>query len=681
MRNLKRGIRATRKAVEELAPRLLHPLGAGRRAFLNRPVPDVELGRELRTHLRDQFLLDAGLAAEYVSGLRSLSAGLETLLLNEALSIRGHVFDLMGSGPVFAGDPIDWHRDLVSGYRWHNHRHYGRYRPTPFPGGADIVVPWELSRCQHFARLGQAYWITRDEAYAIECLREMLDWVNANPWPYGVNWASPMDAAIRAVNWIWGLAFLVDSPSLNDHLLARAAAWLVLHGRHVRANLSGPQWNQYPNNHYLAELVSLLTIALVFPSLRDSPGWKAFSLRELERQAKRQILPDGVSFEASLPYHRLAAEMLAFSVFLCRRNAVEPPAAVVQRLEAMLQVLQETTRPDGRTPVLGDQDNGRLHKLAVWTDRSREWCDYRYLLALGSIASGRTDMAPTGGEPWQEALWIAGPRAVAGARATRRVPTRALTSRAAAFPDGGLYILRARNGYVLVDVGPTGTAGRGAHSHNDDLSFELFAHGQAWLVDPGAYVYTRDYLERHRFRSTAYHNVVLVDEQEVNTLSAARPFDLYEMSPVTVLQWEPGPTACVLKVEQAAYRRLADPVHHQREFVLSSGSESLVLRDHFSCKRHHTYRAFYHLAPHIRVARVSPTDCVLVGARRRQATMQWHLEGLHVDAPQTEVLQGWVSPSYGVRQEAAILAIRWSGRGTCCLSTRVGFRPRRRPSP
>ncbi len=48
-------------------------------------------------------------------------------------------------------------------------------RPT------DVKVPWELSRCQHFTTLGQAYWLTGDERYAREFVDEVSDWIARNP--------------------------------------------------------------------------------------------------------------------------------------------------------------------------------------------------------------------------------------------------------------------------------------------------------------------------------------------------------------------------------------------------------------------------------------------------------------------------------------------------------------------
>ena len=107
------------------------------------------------------------------------------------------------------GEEIDWHIDFKSGHRWNTSTYFKRIQPAAYPGGFDIKVPWELSRCQHFSRLGQAYWLTGDEKYAQEWVAQVSGWIETNPWPYGVNWASTMDVSIRIINWLWGLAFFL----------------------------------------------------------------------------------------------------------------------------------------------------------------------------------------------------------------------------------------------------------------------------------------------------------------------------------------------------------------------------------------------------------------------------------------------------------------------------------------
>jgi len=97
-----------------------------------------------------------------------------------------HEFDLLGSGLRSLGTPLPWHTDFKTGREWPlqycaDIEYNELDRPT------DVKVPWELSRCQHFTRLGQAYWLTGDERYAAEFVAETTNWIEANPLSYGVN--------------------------------------------------------------------------------------------------------------------------------------------------------------------------------------------------------------------------------------------------------------------------------------------------------------------------------------------------------------------------------------------------------------------------------------------------------------------------------------------------------------
>src|SRR5206468_12800816 len=90
----------------------------------------------------------------------------ERIVADADRSLR-HEFDLRGSGPVELGDRIPWLTDFKTGKTWPiQYCRQIEYNELDRP--TDVKVPWELSRCQHFARLGQAYWLTGDDRYARE---------------------------------------------------------------------------------------------------------------------------------------------------------------------------------------------------------------------------------------------------------------------------------------------------------------------------------------------------------------------------------------------------------------------------------------------------------------------------------------------------------------------------------
>src|SRR5439155_7202590 len=126
-----------------------------------------------------------------------------------------HEFDLLGSGSVELGDRIPWLTDFKTRKTWPiQYCRQIEYNELDRP--TDVKVPWELSRCQHFARLGQAYWLTGDDRYAAEFAAEVTDWIASNPYAHGVNWACAMDVALRAVSWIGGFAYMGEAPACRD---------------------------------------------------------------------------------------------------------------------------------------------------------------------------------------------------------------------------------------------------------------------------------------------------------------------------------------------------------------------------------------------------------------------------------------------------------------------------------
>ena len=94
--------------------------------------------------------------------------------------------------------------------------------------------------------------MTGDERYAREFVAEVGDWIDRNPFAYGVNWACAMDVALRAVNWMWGFYFM-GAAQACARSRASAEAFirsLYMHGEFVSRNLETSDIN---GNHYLSD--------------------------------------------------------------------------------------------------------------------------------------------------------------------------------------------------------------------------------------------------------------------------------------------------------------------------------------------------------------------------------------------------------------------------------------------
>jgi Heparinase II/III N-terminus len=225
---------------------------------------------------------------------------------SEAECVLNHRVDYLGSGMVDLGPAIDWHQDFKSGSRWPR-SFYQDVDAVCLDDSSDPKVPWELSRGHQLLTLARAARLYHDERFASELEVQLNSWLEENRPGYGINWVNAMEIAIRSVNWIWAIGTLEHFRPLDSALRGSVTRSLQTHGRHIASNLEGSR--RLRNNHYVADLLGLLALGASIGGDPLATKWLRFAQRELERQIVDQVLPDGVSFEASLPYHGLALEM------------------------------------------------------------------------------------------------------------------------------------------------------------------------------------------------------------------------------------------------------------------------------------------------------------------------------------------------------------------------------------
>jgi hypothetical protein len=582
-----------------------------------------------------------------INAIREAYPEMEIRTIAAADQACDHVFDLLGAGPTHLGDPIDWHVDFKSGHRFDPQQFYADVRSAPYPGGYDIKAPWELSRCQHFAWLGQAYWFTDDEKYAQEFVDQVLSWIERNQPQFGVNWACTMDVAIRAVNWLWGYHFFKDSPSLNDAFRLTFFKSLLAHGRHIFRNLENQ--GDFTGNHYLANLVGLIYLGILCPEFKEAHRWRVFGLAELEREMFEQVYPDGVNFEASTSYHRLVTEMFLSAVILAQLNGHTFSTIFMDRLEKMLEFIMTVTRPNGTVAQIGDNDNGRLHRLKVWDPPEREWVDFRYLLAIGAVLFERKDFAQAAEDQWEEAIWLLG-KPAAGLRQSAEYDHSPLHLRTRQFADAGICVVRHDDWHVTVSAGPVGQNGKGGHAHNDALSFELYANGQAWIVDPGTYVYTFDYEARHLFRSTGYHNTPQIYCQsplEQHRCSSRR---LFSMKPKATSQIEKKETSLYIQLLLTLSNYAGTGISVERIILIGKNENVGIIQDRLIGDSHCNFSTHFHLAD-LPVSLIEEGSLsYLIGEERKWLLLQC----LTPNGVRSSISSGWLSPGYGARYRAPV---------------------------
>ncbi len=409
----------------------------------------------------------------------------KTMIIASAEKALRHEFDLLGSGPVIL-EPIDWHTDFKCGARWG--KKY--YLDIGYIKGADIKVPWELSRCQHLLWLGEAYLLTEDKKYAKEVIDEIDWWIEDNPFMYSVNWRCAMDVAFRAVNWLFALNMISYYEGFGDVFSKKVVKCLWQHAFFIRNNLEKIIPNS--NNHYTSDLVGLLYLGILFSDTHRGRGWLRLAKAELRKELFNQVLNSGVHYEKSISYHRLMTEMLSYPIYLLKRIGYDVSEDIMERIRYMYAYISNYSKPNGFSPLVADNDDGRFVPFL-----KRDFRQHNYLNDSNSLENR---IVSVGISP----LFCSN------------------MSETCLYDDAGVVVIRNVNDYLFFNHG--GYSGNpddskdiiATHTHNDLLSFDLSFDGNDIIVDAGAYLYTSSDADRNSFRSTSKHNTIIVDNEEQN---------------------------------------------------------------------------------------------------------------------------------------------------------------------
>ena len=514
-------------------------------------------------------------------------------LVEQADRLTQGRFDLLGLKDLSFGDPIDWHFEPVAGKRIPL-MHWSRLDYLDVELAGDKKIIWELNRHQYFVRLGQAYCLTKDEGYARTFVSHLEGWIEANPPKLGINWASSLEVAFRSISWLWALEFFKFSAALTPELVSIALKYLYLNARHLESYLS-----TYfsPNTHLTGEALGLYYLGTLLPEFKEAKRWRDTGSRILIEALPVHVQEDGVYFEQSSYYHRYTTDFYIHFLLLARANGFALPGEVEKSLALLLDHLMYITRPDGTTPLFGDDDGGRLMPLD-----QRAANDFRATLATGSVLFNRGDLKFVAGDAVEELPWLLG---VEGLRKFDLIPAHPPAHLSKSFPNGGYFVTRdgwsSNANYLLFDCGPHGALNCG-HAHADALAIDVAINGRTTLVDPGTYTYTGSKQLRDWFRSSHAHNTVTIDNESSSIPDGA--FSWKTKATCTLKHWLTTDRFDYVSGTHNGFERLPDPVTVERS-ILFLKHDYFIIRDSFNSNvsddfkstREHRADVWFHLNP------------------------------------------------------------------------------------
>ena len=544
----------------------------------------------------------------------------------------------------FLGDPVDWQMDWSSGKSLDMKlSHFVDYRV--FDTAGDCKLVWEPSRHHQLVVLARAYRVSGDRCYARKVVDVLMDWIEQNPFGYGMNWKSGLELGVRLINWVWAIDLIRDAEVFEEHEWDRVlrTAYLAMWDTQRRYSRGSSA-----NNHLVGEVAGVLVASCYFQDFPHAEEWRATAVVAMERELLAQSFPDGCTREHAFGYQHFVLQFYSHCMLACERSGVLLSAAFIDRLQQMYRFMAEICVDTGSHPNLGDADDGYV------LDLGNRPTDPAELITVGAALFQGEELALSSTS--ESAWWIIGEQIVTG-------QGPAVASKP--YPESGYFILRSRAdaGFpavrIFFDCAELGFGAIAAHGHADCLSFSLAVNGREVLVDPGTFDYYTYPEWRNYFRSTLAHNTVEIDGESQSEQQGA--FMWGHRANTTLIDWQEHDEQVAVIGEHDGYSELDDPVTHRRSITLDKVTGDISILDQLVCSGTHVARVSFHVAPGYEVV-AQDSDVIVTGSgcSLRLASPDGRFE---IVAAADDTKTGWVSNGYHrkARGHAVFLVVMVNG--------------------
>ncbi len=548
-------------------------------------------------------------------------------LIKEADDVCAHNIRLFGR-TFNTGDSVNWFRDYAHGVDCPR-LEAGKlnYRDPSQVG--DIMHLWWLNRHQHLMPAAIAWFVTDNQRYAEEVLRQLESWLENCPYPVGPAWLTGIEAGVRLLTWSWLFRFLFARGRPKGCSDAFLVSWFLSIRQHV--HFINTHWAKYSsaNNHIIAEAVGVLAASVTWPPLFVDMELKAKCHRILRRETAKQVSPDGVSREQSTSYHAFVLELLLNAALLHEPTKT----AIAKRAGRMTNLLHALARNVATPCEFGDADDavatGIIPRSPVY---------YQQIAAAARGIFGEKDLKPVAAVS-SPVSWYTG-----------KVVDTPPPPASADFSEGGYVIWNCTLPNQLsvkfcMDVGQLGYGTLAAHGHADALSLTMCVNGEPVLIDPGTYAYHDEPLWRDYFKGTRAHNTLRVNN--LDQAESLGPFlwgSKYEVDVNHVVMSE---DQLDIEAEHDGYYRDNMRLIHRRHISWHPLLKKWIIKDELVGNGSYNVDLFFHVHPDRKVVQDSASVFRIIGTGY-EITIQLstHLT-CRIARGETDPPLGWHSPVLG----------------------------------
>ena len=573
-----------------------------------------------------------------------------TKIIKEADKICANKITFFGKEFNF-NSPIPWNINPVSGAKYEKRHHTTmQYGHEDF---GDVKYIWELNRCEFLMDLGRAFFITGDERYAEKTYKLIEEWIEDNPYCYGINWTGSLEVAARAMSWLWAYFFTKTSLSLTSQKNLQFLKALQQHGQYLEKNL---EIYESPFNHLIGEATGLFMIATLFPEFPQAKKWSHYAETVLLQNINRQFYDDGGSVEQAAFYHHYCLGFIILYAVLKKKNGPNIEPSVLTIIEKAIEFSQKLTKPDGKVPMIGDTDSAR----SIYVGASPPW-DFRDFHCIGAILFNRPDMKYCAGKYLESAYWLLGEE---GYRNFSEIKPEEEAKPSCFLPESG-YVVMKEGGkqtehYLNFFVGSQGEGlhkddiRSAAHGHADALSFVLAVNGEDILIDPAIYTYNGEQEWESYFRCTSAHNTIKIDGIDQSNYHGSMTWS--NVFTAKCNQFISNQFVDYAEAEHDGYVSQLGITHKRR--TLFRKPHYWIIQDFIEGSGSHKLESFLHFSPEMTITEINNQIIAQDNQGRGVNFFLYPDNNIKIKSNGTNPDEGWSSKGYGEKIHAPVVVIK-----------------------
>jgi hypothetical protein len=402
---------------------------------------------------------------------------------------------------------------------------------------------------------------------------------------------------------------------------------------------------------YLGTQLSFLTCAA---------QWRRLGEEILVGEIERQILDDGVYFEQTTRFQRYTTDFYEHFLILRRLSGEQIDRETTEKLETRLQsaldFLMYVTRPDSMTPLIGDDDGGRMLPLSGAAPD-----DFRATLAVGAILFRRGDYKFVAEPISEEIVWLLGAE---GCRAFDELAAKMPEKCSVAFENGGYFVMRdgwaETDNYLLVDCGEIGASG-GALGHADTLAIIVAAQGKTVFTDSGTFSFDESAETRDYYCLSTAHNTLSVDGISSSQLNDK--FSWKTLAEPQLSNWISEDRFDFFSGSHDGYLKNPNIAAMNERSILFLKNDYWIMRDFIDARGEHEYALNFYCAENVEAAtEAAKNGGFCVGETAPENGVGWRMFAFGDNG-------GWrksaceISKTYGGKTDSAVCRFVSQGVG------------------